>query len=181
MEKSGRFQVIKDGLITGIIGYATVAILYVFFDLLAARGFLYTVNLLGQALFMGLRDPAVLLSPMELDITAIFLYNTLHLIIALIIGMIVIGLVDFTERQPSKAQRILFFLFLGFVITVASVGYLTSSIRPLLPWWSIVIANILSIILAGFYLLKKHPGIGPHLILLMAKLLIFPHRRKPSS
>lgn len=181
MSDSGRFRVIKDGLITGIIGYATVAILYVFFDFLAARGFLYTVNLLGRTLFMGLRDPAVLLSPIELNMMAIFLYNSLHLIIALIIGMIVIGLVDFTERQPAQAQRILFILIIGFIVTVACVGFLTSSIRPLLPWWSIVIANMLSVILAGIYLIKKHPGIGPPLILLMAKLMIFPYRKKPSS
>ena len=33
---------------------------YAAFDVLAARGTLYTVNLLGMAVFKGLRDPSVL-------------------------------------------------------------------------------------------------------------------------
>jgi len=174
-------KTIKEGLIVGIIGYASVAILYAIFDLLAARGLLFTVDLLGKALFRGLLDPAVLTLPIELDMTAIFWYNVFHLIVSLIIGLIIIGFVDYTERQPARAPFVLFSLFVGFVLTVVVVSLLTSSFHQLLPWWSIIVANIVAVIPAGFYLLKKHPGIGPHLLFLLAKITTFPFKNKPSS
>src|SRR5512133_3827029 len=54
---------LRDGLIVGLIAYAAVAVFYSAFDLLASRGTLFTVNVLGQALFKGLRDPSVLQFP----------------------------------------------------------------------------------------------------------------------
>ncbi len=72
----------------GIIGYASVAAFYSAFDLLAVRGALYTVDLLGKSVFKGLRDPAVLVFPIQLDVTAIAWYNGLHLLISLTIGLI---------------------------------------------------------------------------------------------
>ena len=51
----------------------------------------------------------------------------------------------------------------GFVVTIISVGLLTNPIRPLLPWWSIVAANVLAVLLVGAYLLRKRPGIASRL------------------
>ena len=42
-------RTIRDGLIVGLIAYASVAAFYAVFDLLAARGALYTVDLLGKS------------------------------------------------------------------------------------------------------------------------------------
>ena len=47
----------------------------------------------------------------------------------------------------------------GFFVTILAVGFLTSSMRPLLPWWSFVVANGLAVVLAGAYLLTRHPGL----------------------
>jgi len=151
-------RTIRQGLIVGLIGYASVAALYAAFDFFAARGALYTVNLLGKSVFDGLRDPAVLGLPMQLDTTAIVWYSGLHLLISLIIGLIVTGLVEQAERQPSQAPLVLFTIMAGFVVTIIAVGLLTAPIRPLLPWWSIVVANTIAVLLAGGYLLHKRPG-----------------------
>lgn len=151
-------RTIREGLVMGIIGYASVAAIYSAFDLLAARGALHTVDLLGKSVFRGLRDPAVLVFPIQLDVTAIAWYNGLHLLISLIIGLIVIGLVEYSDRRPSQARMVLFMIVAGFVVTIVLVGLLTNPIRPLLPWWSIVVANALSVLLAGAYLLRKRPG-----------------------
>ena len=64
-------RTVREGLVVGIIGYAAVAVFYAVFDFLAARGGLYTVNLLGRAVFRGLRDPAVLQLPLPADPGAI--------------------------------------------------------------------------------------------------------------
>ena len=101
-------RTVRDGLVVGLNGYAAVAIFYIAFDLLAARGTLFTINLLGQAVFRGLRDQGVLNFPLALDMTAIVAYNALHLVIALAIGLVVAGLVDFAERNPARRDTVRF-------------------------------------------------------------------------
>jgi hypothetical protein len=152
-------QTLRDGLIVGLIAYAAVALFYAVFDILAARGTLYTVNLLGQAVFRGWRDPSVLGFPMQPDVWAIAAYNALHLVVSLAIGFIVTALVARSEEQPSQGRQVLVTIVAGFVITIVAVGLLTRPIRSLLPWWSIVVANVLAVVVAGMYFLRTHPGI----------------------
>ena len=151
------------GMIVGVIGFASVAGFYAIFDILAARGALYTVDLLGKSIFRGLRDPSILGLPIELDTTAIILYTGLHLLISLAIGLIVTGLVEYSGRKPSHARAVLWTIIAGFVITIGIVGMLSGPIRPLLPWWSIVVANGLAVVLAGAYLLRRRPGVWSRL------------------
>lgn len=149
---------IREGLIVGLIAYAAVAVFYGAFDLLAARGALYTVDLLGRAVFRGLRDPAVLQFPLAVDPGAIFWYNAFHLVVSLAIGLVVTSLLFEAERRPAHAPRILAVIAAGFGITVLGVGFVTTGIRPLLPWWSIVVANMLATFAAGLYLVWRHPA-----------------------
>jgi hypothetical protein len=153
----------RDGLVVGLIAYAAVAAFYSAFDLLAARGTLFTVDLLGKSLFRGLRDPSVLQYPIRPDLTAIFWYNGLHLLISLAIGLVVIRIVEQAERHPAHARLALFVIVAGFVVTILGVGVLTSPMRPVLPWWSIVVANGLATLLAGAYLLQRRPGLWSRL------------------
>lgn len=154
----------REGIVVGLIAYASVALFYSAFDLLAARGSLYTVDLLGKAVFRGLRDPGVLQYPIRPDLTVIFWYNGFHLMMSLAIGLIVTRLIGHAERHPARAPAVLITVVVGFVLTILAVGWLTSSMRPVLPWWSIVVANGLATLLAGLYLLRKHPGLWGRLI-----------------
>lgn len=159
----GQSRTIRDGLIVGLIAYAAVSLFYTVFDLLAARGMLFTVDLLGRALFKGLRDPAVLMFPIERDLTAVLLYNAFHLVISLAIGLVVVSLVGHAERHPSQALLVVIMIVAGGVLTVFGVGYLTGDLRPLLPWWSIAAANALAVLLAGVYLVRRRPGLWQRL------------------
>lgn len=152
-------RTVRDGVIVGLIGYATVALFYSAFDVLAARDPLHTVNVLGQAVFRGLRDPAVLQFPVSLDAGAIIAYNGLHLALALTIGMIVVWLVHFGDRSPDRRRTVRLVIAGGFLVTVIVVGQLTGPMRPVLPWWSIVFANALSTFFAAVYLLRRRPGL----------------------
>ena len=147
---------IREGLVVGFIAYTAVAVFYAAFDLLAARGLLYTVDLLGRAMFRGLRDPAVLQFPNALDLAAVFWYNGFHLVVSLAIGLVVTGLLFRAERHPGQRRLILAVIVAGFVVTVLGVGFLTVSIRPLLPWWSIVVANALATVAGAVYLVRRH-------------------------
>ena len=144
-------RIVQDGFIVGLIGYAAVALFYSAFDLLAARGALHTVNMLGQAMFRGVRDPSVLLFPINLD--------------PLAIGFFVASLVATAEQKPSTRRVMRALIVGGYAVTVVVVGVLTSPIRDLLPWWSIMLANAVAAILAGSYLVTRHPGLWRNLAL----------------
>jgi predicted exporter len=148
----------------GLIAYVAVAAFYAVFDLLAARGALYTLDLLGKVVFRGLHDPAVLQLPFQHDLRAMAWYNGLHLVISLAIGFVVTEFVAHAERRPARAHLVGLTIVMGFVVTVIGVGLLTSSVRPVLPWWSIVVANALAVLLAGSYLVREHPGLWRRLI-----------------
>jgi hypothetical protein len=154
----------RDGLVVGLIAYASVAAFYSTFDFLAARGTLYTVNLLGRAVFRSLRDPGILYTPQPLDLAAVFFYNGLHLAVSLAIGLVVMRFVGRAERQPALAWPMLLLIVTGFVLTILGVGALSASIRPVLPWWSIVVANTLAVALAAVYMMRRRPGVLGRLV-----------------
>src|SRR6266545_2862918 len=118
-------RTIRDGIVVGLIAYASVAVFYSAFDFLAARGTLYTVDLLGKAMFRGLRDPGVLQYPVSPDLTTIFWYNAFHLLTSLAIGLIVTSLIAYAERHPAQTKLILVTIVAGFVATIFAVSYLT--------------------------------------------------------
>jgi hypothetical protein len=157
-------RIVREGLVVGLIGFAAVALFYAFFDFLAARGFLFTVNLLGQALFFGLRDPSVLESPMAINLNAVVLYTILHLVVALVIGVFVSWLVAHLEGPPAQTRLALLVIVAGFFVTIFGIGMVSSPIKTLLPWWSVVVANILAVVVAGAYLLGRHPGLAKRLM-----------------
>lgn len=150
---------VRDGVIVGLIAYAAVAVFYSAFDLLASRGTLFTVNLLGQGLFNGVRDPSVLQFPMSVEMPVVFGYNGVHLVASLAIGLFVLRLVEQAERNPARAGLMAGFIVTGFAVTVAVVGRLTEPMRTLLPWWSIVVANGAATACAAAYLLRQRPGL----------------------
>lgn len=152
-------KTVRDGMIMGLIASVAVAVFYAVFDFLAARGVFYTVDLLGKALFQGLRDPSILLLPVQPDTGVILLYSVVHVAIALVIGVIVAALVGHAEVHAEHARWIVAVIVGGFVVTILAVGFMTTSFRELLPWWSIVTANALAVLFAGLYLIRRRRGV----------------------
>lgn len=161
-------EVKREWIGVGLIASVSVAAFYALFDVLAARGPLYTINLLGKALFRGVRDPAILQLPVPRDVGAMLLYTGFHLALSLVIALIVTNFLSHAERHPDRAGRMLLLIVAGFVVTIFAVGALTGTIRPLLPWWSIVVANGLAVGCAGAWLLTRHPGLGGRLLRMSA-------------
>jgi hypothetical protein len=161
-------HIFRDGIIVGLIGYAAVALFYSAFDFVAARGALHTVNMLGRAVFRGLRDPSVLQFPIDFDPDAIFAYNAVHLVAALAIGLMVTWLTTLAEARAAWRPFIRFVIIAGFVVTVIGVGLLTMPLRDVVPWWSIIVANAAATALAAAYLLSRHPGLWRRLALSQA-------------
>lgn len=160
---TGSHRVVREGLIVGIIAYAAVALFYAAFDAFAARGSLFTVDMLSRALFGRMPDPALLAFPIQPDLRTIFAYNAVHLVVSLAIGLTVVGLLDHAERHPRRARPVLAVIVAGYVITILVVGALSRTIRAVIPWWSIVTVNSLAVLLAGAYVVRKRPGVAARL------------------
>lgn len=151
-------------MVLGLIGFAAVALFYAAFDFLAARGFLFTVNLLGEAVFYGLRDPSILETIVPVHMSAVLLYTALHLAMALLIGLVVAWLVEHLEGPPAQVRLAALLIAAGFFVTIFAIGMVSSTIKALLPWWSVVLANALAVVVAGAYLLRRHPGLVRRLV-----------------
>ena len=112
-------RTMREGLVVGLIGYTAVAGFYAAFDFLASRGALFTVNLLGRVVFRGLRDPAVLQLPVQIDPTAVVMYTGLHLGVSLAIGVMVAWLVSQADGPPRQARLALITIVAGFETSVS--------------------------------------------------------------
>jgi hypothetical protein len=160
---------LRDGVAMGLIAYVGVAVFYTGFDILAVREPLYTVDLLGKVAFRGVRTGAGEGAPFQPDYAAIFLYNALHLVLSLSLGLAVAWLVERAQRHRQDAWLSLFVLVGGFAGMMAVAGLLTAPVRELLPTWSIVSANLYAVTLAGIYLLWRRPGVWRALLPFLAR------------
>lgn len=155
-QKSG---MVREGMLLGLVGYAAVAAFFAFFDLLAGRGPIFTLDLMGKVVFRGARDPAILQLPMSADVGAMVAYNFLHLGLALMVGLFVAWLVARVEERPERGVIAVVLLMAGYLVTISAVRALTLGLGPLLPFWSIVIANTLVALGGIAFLWHRHPGL----------------------
>src|SRR5215208_2072001 len=106
-------SVLREGVIGGLLGAATVAVWYLIFDLARGRPFL-TPSLLGSAVFYGVRDPA----GMDPALGPVLGYTILHGLAFVAFGVIAATLIATSEREPKLfvAVVILFACFETFFL-----------------------------------------------------------------
>ena len=80
-------------------------------------------------------------------------------LVALAVGVFVTMLVARADEDPPRRRWTAAVLVAGGIATILAVGVLSAPIRPLLPWWSIVVANVLAAIAAGAWLAHRRPGV----------------------
>ncbi|MDH5590021.1 MAG: hypothetical protein OEZ65_07855 [Gemmatimonadota bacterium] len=152
-------RAVREGVTVGLIGYAAVAAFYTLFDLLAGRGLVFTLNLLGKVVFRGVRDPAILQLPIPADVGAMVAYNFVHLVAALAVGLFVAWMVARVEDRPERGMVVSLVMLGGYVITVWAASRLTVDVAPLLPVWTIVTVNTLAAVGGAVFLWRAHPGL----------------------
>jgi hypothetical protein len=146
-------SIIREGLLTGLLGGMVVALWYLVVDL--GRGqLLYTPNVLGQV-FVG-RDtmPTGVVVPQ-----AVGEYWLLHFGLFILLGIALVAITHLASRNPSLRMGvwlglvISFLLFLGFLVT------LYSATNERFPWLTAVGATFLGMGVMGLYLWRRHPGL----------------------
>jgi hypothetical protein len=145
-------SVLEDGVLTGMVGAAVVALWFLVLD--GARGHLFfTPSLIGSVLFLG-QTPAEVSSVNGLVVLA---YTGLHGILFLIAGIAVAWMFSEFERNPQFGMvlLLLFLLFESIVFSfeAAVVPGLVGATGTL----AVASANLFAAVAMFWFLLRRHP------------------------
>jgi hypothetical protein len=143
---------LADGLITGAIGAATIALWFLVLDVLAGRPF-FTPAALGSALLLGAQIPAdVRLTP-----GIIGAYTLLHLTAFFAVGVAVEWGARQLERFPSFWMVSLLAVILLDILFVGIVGSLALWVLGAVGLWAVVVANLLAVSAMGYRVWLERP------------------------
>lgn len=157
---SDRADTLWQGVLAGLIGYATVFLLVGFIDVALGRSFFFTFALLGEHLFYGLSNPAqVVVWP-----GAVFAFNGLHLVAFLVIGIVAAWLAFMSEKGPELWYLAAILFLFVFLHAFGAVLFLTEDIRAAVPAWMIVLPTVASALTMGSYLLAVRPAFRHDLV-----------------
>ena len=148
-----RHELLREGLITGLIGAAVVAVWFLIIDLVQGRP-LATPSVLGQVILYRLSTP-VITPP---DTAAVIAYTLLHIGAFVLFGIAVTHLVHLAMSSPL-ARFGLMMVAVVFEVFFLIMIYAAFNLTSLFPWWSVLAANTLSLVSMGYYLKRSHPGL----------------------
>ena len=154
MGTSDKHDLLREGILTGVIGAVIVAGWFLVTDLLQGRP-LSTPSVLGQVILYGITDPIVT-PPAAGPVAA---YTLLHFGAFALFGVIVTQMVHLSmsstlARFALMTLAVVFELFF-FMVTYA----LFTGTSFLFPWWSVLAANTLSLAAMSYVQIRRHPGI----------------------
>ena len=157
-EESAARAVVREGIIAGLIGAATVAIWFLIIDLVVGRAF-YTPGALGSAMLYG----AAASDAVVVSAGTVLGYSVYHLAAFIFVGIVVAALLALADRFPPLyfGMIVLFVVFETFVVFLAAL--LGEWILEQLAWWAIVVGNLLAAIAMGTYLASRHPELRENL------------------
>ncbi|MGQ0646060.1 MAG: hypothetical protein ACT4P7_00725 [Gemmatimonadaceae bacterium] len=153
-------NVIREGIIAGVIGATGIAVWFLIVDTIAQRP-LFTPGILGNALLslsVFQRGPTTVPESFAASVVA---YTVFHYVAFCIAGIVVSVVVGMAETTPSILGGffILFIAFeLGIHFLVASLQEAT--VLGALAWYQIMIGNLLAALLMGAYLWRRHPELS---------------------
>lgn len=148
-------KVLGQGVVAGLIGYATVALVFAVANVLAGRSVFYTAALLGASLFYGVRDPA----QVAVSAPYVFAYNGAHLVVFLGFGIVSAWMAWLAERVTQLWYvGLVMFFFVAFHI-VAAMQAIAIPMQQAISGPAIWASGSAAALLMAAYLLYVHPRI----------------------
>jgi hypothetical protein len=151
-------RVIREAVISGLIGAGSIALWFLVLDLLRGRIF-FTPAALGSALFVGTTRAA----DVQVTFGIVFGYTVIHVATFLLAGFVAATLLAQAEKHPPVLLGIVLLfvtfevLFFGFLVIIANW------LLEVLEWWTVLASNLIAAGAMGIYLLKKHPALRAEL------------------
>lgn len=145
-------RVLKQGAIAGLIGFATVALLFAIVNLIGGHSPFATASALGAAL-QGVADPAT--EPTAVGYIAT--YTAVHLAVFIGLGVFAAALATLADRGWQLwFVALFFFLFVSFHL-YAAVQALGAPMRSALPDVLVWVVGVAASLMMALYLVRVHP------------------------
>lgn len=147
----------QEGMVAGVLGAASIALLFLVVDTMRGRPLL-TPTVLGTAIFrggQGLDSPETLAISGEM----VFLFTWVHTLVFAGIGGLAAHGITLAERDEHLGfGLVLLFvgLEIGFIVAslVVAEGVLTA-----IPWPAVLAGNLLAAGVMATYLVRRHPNL----------------------
>ncbi len=149
-----RHELFREGLVTGTIGAAAVAVWFLVTDFAQGRP-LSTPSVLGQVILYGSTSPTV--TPVQT--APLLAYTLLHIGAFVLFGIAITQLVHLAMSSPLARFGLMMLAVVFEVFFVFAIYALFNATSYLFPWWSVLGANTLSLLFMGYYLKRSHPGL----------------------
>lgn len=151
---SEEHSTLREGIVTGLIGAAIVAVWYFVFDLAAGRPF-YTPNVLGKIFFHGDVNPGT----RAIVPGAVIGYTVLHLVISVLVGLGLTLLTHLAARNLALRMGVWIGLVMAFLLFSGLIYALAVSTGERLPLWEVLGGAVLGVAGMAWYLLGRHPNL----------------------
>ena len=152
-------RVLREGVVTGLIGAFTVAAWFLVHDTMLGQPF-RTPALLGSALIDGARDPNSLQATFALVAT----YTVLHFFAFIVFGLAASVLMAAAEKHPLLLLGVLVIFACFEVFFLGAVTLIDQSLLGALGWWTIVVGNVLALTAMLAFLLTQHRELRERLL-----------------
>lgn len=156
--KPDRARVLMEGLVAGFVGYLVIVLFYGILNLVSGRTFFFTAAVLGQGLVA--QDGS---GPAAGEAGAVLAFNGLHVLAFLMIGLVAAWLVMQTEKHPGFFIIALFAGLAALFMSLAAFLSAAAVTGGEIPFWSVVVANLLAGLGMGGYLIRSHPRLWSEL------------------
>ncbi len=151
-EALGTNRVVREGIVTGLIGAAVVAGWFFVFDLLRGQLF-FTPAALGSALFLGSASVA----DVSIEAATVIGYTVLHVLAFVITGFIAAGIVTAADETPPLILGAVMFFAVFEAFFMGLLAMLAEFLLGSLAWWAIAVGNLIAAVAMGWYLWEHHP------------------------
>ncbi|MGH7481848.1 MAG: hypothetical protein ACRELV_06800 [Longimicrobiales bacterium] len=152
-----RHAVVKEGLVAGVLGASAVALWFLVLDVILGH-VLLTPAALGSIVFYGARG----MGSVRVDAVTILGYSAIHVAAFVATGMVAAALAAKAEERGGGAlilgAVLLFTVFEVFFIGVIAI--IANWLLEVIPWWSVLVGNLIAAFSMGWYLWRRHPKLG---------------------
>jgi hypothetical protein len=146
---------IGEGISTGLLGAAIIALWYTLWDLLAGRP-LYTLDALGR-IFFAAEIPTAVGPP---DMGAVFGFLVLLVVLCVLAGLGLTLLTHLASRNPALRMGVWLGLVIAFCYLLGLTHMLNLWTGGRLPLWEVIGGATLGVLTMAAVLWRRHPRLA---------------------
>lgn len=147
-----QYPIIADGLMTGTVGAAAIALWFLVIDALAGRP-LFTPAALGSVILLGAQSS----NDVHLAVGIVVAHTCIHLLAFFGVGVAIEWGARQLERFPSFWLVALIAVIVLDVLFVGVVGSLALWVLGAVGLWSVVIGNLIAVSAMGYRVWRERP------------------------